>query len=275
MLALLQEFMSEPILSPDGNFVWDGSKWVPHTSNQQSMQMQDSVVSGDIVSSTTIHRSDADVIKAAMDGVVASIKEMNTIQNTAQQPSTTYQQPLQPPPLQPMQQKKNLLVVTKTQKKSLVPLVIVLSLSFVLIGGSIIYFLLKDEDLTYPFEDNWVNGKEDIQFNFKEDNTLDVYDENGLFIWSGNWNVTKTFEDDLTSGVIFISFQNPDNPNDVEEASYYYHVSKNVLVLHGVNDNGNGCDPWVRGSFGGTEDMRRGEVEKAEPPDFCTLRDVE
>ena len=84
--------MSEPILSPDGNFVWDGSKWVPHTSNQQSMQMQDSVISGDVVSSTTIHRSDADVIKAAMDGVVASIKEMNTIQNTTQQPSTTHQQ---------------------------------------------------------------------------------------------------------------------------------------------------------------------------------------
>ena len=209
---------------------------------------------------------------------------MNTIQNTAQQPSTTFQQPHtspppqthQPPPLQPMQRGNNLLVVTKTRKKSLVPLVIVLSLSFLLIGGSILYFVLKDEDLSYPFEDTWISGSENIQVQFKQDNTYDVYDQDGVYVAAGYWNVTKTFEDDLTSGVIVLTFQNPGNPNDVEEpASFYYHVSENMFVIHALDDNGDGCDPMVRSSVGATEDMRRVEVAMAEPPNFCTLRDVE
>ena len=135
--------------------------------------------------------------------------------------------------------------------------------------------MLKDEDLSYPFEDTWISGSDDVQVQFKQDNTYEVYDQDGLYVGAGYWNVTKTFEDDLTSGVILLTFQDPGNELPETSASYYYHVSENMLVIHGLDDNGDGCDPMVRSSVGATVDMRRVEVAIAEPPNFCTLRDVE
>jgi hypothetical protein len=80
--------MAEPIYSPDGNFIWDGSEWVPVSSeSKQTVDMQDSVIGGDVVSNTNIQSSDAEVIKAAMEGVVASIREMNQPEPTAALPA--------------------------------------------------------------------------------------------------------------------------------------------------------------------------------------------
>ena len=60
-----------------------------------------------------------------------------------------------------------------------------------------------------------------------------------------------------------------------DNGEYYYHISKNMLVLHSINDGGNGCDAWVREGYADTKDMRQTEVAVASPPDFCTLRSVE
>jgi hypothetical protein len=69
--------MAEPILSPDGNFIWNGTEWIPYQKIQDNNVIQDSAVAGDVISNVNIGSSDSDVIRAAMDGIVASIKELN------------------------------------------------------------------------------------------------------------------------------------------------------------------------------------------------------
>ena len=42
--------MSEPVYSPDGKFMWSGSEWIPAPPKaSQTLNMQDSVVGGDVV----------------------------------------------------------------------------------------------------------------------------------------------------------------------------------------------------------------------------------
>ena len=49
--------MSEPTISPDGKYMWTGSEWIPlppnsdseqQTPNLQAVNLQDSVIGGDI-----------------------------------------------------------------------------------------------------------------------------------------------------------------------------------------------------------------------------------
>ncbi len=55
--------MSQPILSPDGSMMWDGSKWVPVDTNSGPHIISDSVVMGDIRTevthehNTTVHNT--------------------------------------------------------------------------------------------------------------------------------------------------------------------------------------------------------------------------
>ena len=47
--------MPEPIYSPDGAFIWNETEWVPvPATNEQQVNLQDSVVAGDVVSNTNI-----------------------------------------------------------------------------------------------------------------------------------------------------------------------------------------------------------------------------
>ena len=59
-------YMSDPIISPDGKFMWTGSEWIqaPPNSDTQSanVSLQDSVIGGDI----TITQNNAEDIAAAM-----------------------------------------------------------------------------------------------------------------------------------------------------------------------------------------------------------------
>lgn len=65
-------------LSEDGKYVWDGTNWIPVSPASNKLDgMKDSVIAGDVVSNTNINSADAEVIKAAMDGVVAALSEMN------------------------------------------------------------------------------------------------------------------------------------------------------------------------------------------------------
>ncbi|MDP6869543.1 MAG: hypothetical protein QGI21_02075 [Candidatus Poseidoniaceae archaeon] len=55
--------MSQPILSPDGSMMWDGSKWIPVNTDSNSHIISDSVVMGDIKTevthehNTTVHNT--------------------------------------------------------------------------------------------------------------------------------------------------------------------------------------------------------------------------
>ena len=83
--------MAEPITSPDGNFLWDGDKWVPISNNAQSFQMQDSVMSGDVVTNISHNSADSEVLKVALEGVGKLMQSSSHFQQTP--PSHIQQQP--------------------------------------------------------------------------------------------------------------------------------------------------------------------------------------
>ena len=76
--------MAEPIYSPDGKFMWTGSEWIPAPPTaeeapasppEQVLNMQDSVVGGDVVHSTVINNDPAAVTTA----VIAALQQMGMV----------------------------------------------------------------------------------------------------------------------------------------------------------------------------------------------------
>ncbi len=74
--------MSDPVMSPDGKFMWTGSEWVPAppSSEGNNVSMQDSVIGGDVVSNTIIN-NDPTAVTAA---VVTALQQLGMIGQTAQ-----------------------------------------------------------------------------------------------------------------------------------------------------------------------------------------------
>lgn len=256
--------MAGPIYSPDGNFIWNGTEWVPVSPGvKQIVSMQDSVIGGDVVSNTNYQSSDAEVIKAAMDGVVASIREMNQPQIKTAPRSNSYSIPSHHYPNNIQQ---NTLSTPFSRNKILVAGTIVLIL---LLAVIVAIRFSGGKDTSHPIIDSWVfvEGDEMITIKFNLDGSVAGYDSDGNeFEQRGTWSID---DDSKTGGYIELSDLFKDN------GEYYYHISKNMLVLHSINDGGNGCDAWVREGYADTKDMRQTEVAVASPPDFCTLRSVE
>lgn len=256
--------MAGPTYSPDGNFIWDGTEWVPVSPGiKQIVNMQDSVIGGDVVSNTNIHSSDAEVIKAAMDGIVASIREMNQpqIRTAPQSESSSIPSHHYPHTIQ-----KNISSTPFSRKKIL----IVGSIVLIILMATIVAFIFQGgKDTSHPIIDSWVivEGDEMITVKFNLDGTVAGYDSDGNeFEERGTWSIDDGSE---TGGYIDISDLFKD------DGEFYYHISKNMLVLHSINDSGDGCNAWVREGYADTKDMRQTEVAIASPPSFCTLRSVE
>ena len=68
--------MEDPIVSEDGNWVWDGNEWVPNQGNV-TVTTSDSVISGDLIATKIVNSVDSDVVAAAMSGVVEVVKELD------------------------------------------------------------------------------------------------------------------------------------------------------------------------------------------------------
>ena len=88
--------MTGPVYSPDGKFMWTGSEWIPAPPAaepepaapiEQALNMQDSVIGGDVVHSTVINNDPAAVTTA----VITALQQMGMV-NPA--PAT----PAAPPP---------------------------------------------------------------------------------------------------------------------------------------------------------------------------------
>ena len=84
--------MAGGTFSPDGKYMWTGSEWSPappkgvdeeEVAPQSTLNMQDSVMSGDIVHNTVIN-NDATTVTTA---VIEALKELGVIDQT-NQPST-------------------------------------------------------------------------------------------------------------------------------------------------------------------------------------------
>ena len=151
--------MDEPIYSPDGNFIWDGGQWVPTTShNKLTVNMQDSVIGGDVVSNTNIQSSDAEVIKAAMEGVVASIRELNKPQIATENPPLVAEENTEPAvvfvpaPHFPVPEQVSKSPIPIPPKKILVAVSIV---GLLLITTVLTVLFLGEDDESHPIEGRW------------------------------------------------------------------------------------------------------------------------
>ena len=67
--------MTDPVYSPDGKFMWTGTDWIPApptaesepaAPSEQALNMQDSVIGGDVVHSTVINNDPAAVTTAVI-----------------------------------------------------------------------------------------------------------------------------------------------------------------------------------------------------------------
>jgi len=80
--------MSDLTLSPDGKFMWTGTEWIPAppSSEGNKINMQDSVIGGDIVSNTVINNDPAAVTAA----VITALQQLGMLgDNTPQQSPPT------------------------------------------------------------------------------------------------------------------------------------------------------------------------------------------
>lgn len=69
--------MADPLFSPDGKWMWSGDDWIPAPPGQTSPQinMQDSVIAGDIVQNTTINMTQQNDLHNYMKTMVDSLSE--------------------------------------------------------------------------------------------------------------------------------------------------------------------------------------------------------
>ena len=75
--------MADPVYSPDGKFMWSGTEWIPapptaeesEAPSEQALNMQDSVIGGDVVHSTVINNDPAAVTTA----VIAALQQMGMV----------------------------------------------------------------------------------------------------------------------------------------------------------------------------------------------------
>ena len=79
--------MTDTVYSPDGKFMWSGTEWIPvPPSGTQTLNMQDSVVGGDVVHNTVIN-NDANAVTAA---VIAALQQLGVLgENTPHQAPPT------------------------------------------------------------------------------------------------------------------------------------------------------------------------------------------
>ena len=74
MICYIRLFMEDHTYSPDGKYIFKDGEWVPSTIvNQETMNINDSAIAGDVVSNTTIQRTEAVITRAVMNGVRVSI----------------------------------------------------------------------------------------------------------------------------------------------------------------------------------------------------------
>jgi len=133
------------------------------------------------------------------------------------------------------------------------------------IGDNADYFPYDTHKWHHPLVDSWY---------LPRSNATVTFYANGSAVWHihytgellyRNWS---NHNDSIFSGQITTDLMK-DGP------MVYFHISNNMLVLHAVDDNGQGCDPMIRIGYTDTLELMQSEVENATPPDFCTLREVE
>ena len=84
LTSRFRDAMSEPVYSPDGKFMWSGSEWIPAPPKaSQTLNMQDSVVGGDVVHNTVIN-NDVDAVTTAVITALERLGMVNKNETVSQ-----------------------------------------------------------------------------------------------------------------------------------------------------------------------------------------------
>ena len=76
--------MSDTVLSPDGKYLWTGSEWIPAPpSNNQNLNMQDSVIAGDVIHSKTVINNDVDAVTGAVISALERLGMVNKYETSS------------------------------------------------------------------------------------------------------------------------------------------------------------------------------------------------
>ena len=68
--------MTDTIYSPDGNFIWTGSQWIPAPpKSAQNVNLQDSVIGGDVVHNTVINND----VDAVTNAVITALERLGMV----------------------------------------------------------------------------------------------------------------------------------------------------------------------------------------------------
>ena len=80
----VSETMSDPVYSPDGKYLWTGSDWIPAPpSAGQNLNMQDSVIGGDVIHNKTVINNDVDAVTSAVISALERLGMVNKDESTS------------------------------------------------------------------------------------------------------------------------------------------------------------------------------------------------
>jgi hypothetical protein len=76
--------MTDPVYSPDGNYIWSGAEWIPAPpKSNQILNLKDSVIGGDVVHNTVIN-NDVDAVTTAVITALERLGMVNKHETASQ-----------------------------------------------------------------------------------------------------------------------------------------------------------------------------------------------
>ena len=233
------------------------------------LTLHDSVISGDVITTNTVS-ADADVIKAAMDGVIEAIKEIKKPDPGVPKETEPLPPVITPSLIEYPSPPSNL---KPKGKNALKPILIGGIISFLMITSGIVYMLITNYSSydTHRIEGSWYMKNEQITITFSQENeNQGIWKLKGIsndsFVILGNWSIIDSSN---TYGKITLSDEFPQDSTE-----FYYSINNDVLVMHEVSGNGNECNPMVKfeSIIPNDSDFRQ-QVSASIQPDFCRYRD--
>ena len=82
--CLTRCIMPDTVLSPDGKYLWTGSEWIPAPpANNQNLNMQDSVIGGDVIHNKTVINNDVDAVTGAVISALERLGMVNKYETSS------------------------------------------------------------------------------------------------------------------------------------------------------------------------------------------------
>lgn len=228
------------------------------------LELHDSVIAGDVITTQSITSADADVVRAAMEGVVDAIRELQP--KESKEVSEPKLAPLPPlPPVLTVHDKVDL--APKSNKKIVISASIVGLLLLTTILA--VLFLVGDAE-SHPIVDRWYEEG-------PPDQTYIQFDADGTFFVMDQDDIEEEGKWEINGDVLTLVFPLEDDVDGVQYHTFnaYFHISEKLLVLHEVGIGYGYCEPWIRNGYQQSEASMQAQADLATPPSFCELTRVD